>query len=306
MSKLVTDQAPVSGAQPSPTGQRSVAQKHEADAASCRERPVTRKRITVKDFVRLKKAGRPITMLTAYDYYTARLLDEVGIDGVLVGDSANMVFYGEENTLSITVDQMIYHTRAVSRAATHALVVADMPFMSYQVNADDALRNAGRFIKEAGAAAVKLEGGLTMVPTIKRIIEAGIPVMGHIGLVPQSIHRFGGYAVQGRKSEEREYLLESADALAAAGCFAMVLEGIPNALGGEISGRIPIPTIGIGAGEACDGQILVTNDLLGLFPDFKPKFVRRYADLTETMREAFTRYCADVRSRQFPSADESY
>lgn len=306
MARPVTDQAPVPGAQPSRAVQPSVAEKPKADAGASRERPATRKRVTVKDFVRLKKAGRPITMLTAYDYFTARLLDDVGIDGLLVGDSANMVFYGEENTLSITVDQMIYHTRAVSRAATHSLVVADMPFMSYQVNADEALRNAGRFVKEAGAAAVKLEGGLSMVPTIKHIIEAGIPVMGHIGLVPQSIHRFGGYAVQGRKSGEREYLIESADALAAVGCFSMVLEGIPSGLAGEISRRIAIPTIGIGAGDACDGQILVTNDLLGLFPDFKPKFVRRYADLTGTMREAFTRYCADVRSRQFPSADESY
>lgn len=264
------------------------------------------KPVTVTDIVRMKKAGHPIAMLTAYDYFTARFLDESGLDGVLVGDSANMVFYGEETTLSITVDQMIYHTRAVARAVRHALVIADMPFMSYQVNADEALRNAGRFLKEAGAAAVKLEGGLPMVPTVKRVIEAGIPVMGHIGLVPQSVHRFGGYSVQGKSDEGRQYLLESAQALAGAGCFSIVLESIPAGLAAEISQAIEIPTIGIGAGVGCDGQILVTNDLLGLFPDFRPKFVRRYAELSTAMKDAFTRYRDDVRARRFPGPDESY
>lgn len=264
------------------------------------------KPVTVTDIVRMKKAGHPIAMLTAYDYFTARFLDECGLDGVLVGDSANMVFYGEETTLSITVDQMIYHTRAVARAVRHALVIADMPFMSYQVNADEALRNAGRFLKEAGAAAVKLEGGLPMVPTVKRVIEAGIPVMGHIGLVPQSVHRFGGYSVQGKSDEGRQYLLESAQALAGAGCFSIVLESIPAGLAAEISQAIEIPTIGIGAGVGCDGQILVTNDLLGLFPDFRPKFVRRYAELSTAMKDAFTRYRDDVRARRFPGPDESY
>ncbi|HUU44327.1 MAG TPA: 3-methyl-2-oxobutanoate hydroxymethyltransferase [Acidobacteriota bacterium] len=280
--------------------------RSDSDSGSCRERTHSPKRVTITELVRMKKAGQSIAMLTAYDYYTARLLDEVGIDGVLVGDSANMVFYGETTTLSITVDQMVYHTRAVSRAVSRALVIADMPFMSYQVNADEALRNAGRFLKEAGAAAVKLEGGLNMAPTIKRMVEAGIPVMGHIGLIPQSIHRFGGYAVQGKTDEGRTYLIESADALAEAGCFSMVLEGIPRDLAREITQRVPIPTIGIGAGAGCDGQILVTNDLLGLFPDFKPKFVRRYADLTDVMRTAFERYRDDVRARRFPGADESY
>jgi 3-methyl-2-oxobutanoate hydroxymethyltransferase len=264
------------------------------------------KPVTVTDLVRMKKAGHPIAMLTAYDYYTARFLDECGLDGVLVGDSANMVFYGEETTLSITVDQMIYHTRAVARAVRHALVIADMPFMSYQVNADEAVRNAGRFLKEAGAAAVKLEGGLPMVPTVKRVIEAGIPVMGHIGLVPQSVHRFGGYSVQGKSDEEHQYLMESAQALAEAGCFSIVLESIPAGLAAEISQAIEIPTIGIGAGVGCDGQILVTNDLLGLFPDFRPKFVRRYAELSLAMKDAFTRFRDDVRARKFPGPDESY
>lgn len=264
------------------------------------------KPVSVTDIVRMKKLGQPIAMLTAYDYYTARFLDECGIDGVLVGDSANMVFYGEETTLSITVEQMIYHTRAVASAVKHALVIADMPFMSYQVNADEALRNAGRFLKEAGAAAVKLEGGLAMAPTIKRVVEAGIPVMGHIGLVPQSVHRFGGYSVQGKTEEAQSYLLDSAQALAEAGCFSMVLESIPAEVATKISESIAIPTIGIGAGVGCDGQILVTNDLLGLFPDFRPKFVRRYAELATSMKEAFTKYRDDVRAKRFPGPEESY
>jgi 3-methyl-2-oxobutanoate hydroxymethyltransferase len=264
------------------------------------------KSVSVKDFVRMKRSGRKIAMLTAYDYYTARFLDASGIDGILVGDSANMVFYGEESTLSITLDQMIYHTKAVARAVARALVVADMPFMSYQVNPDEALRNAGRFLKEAGAAAVKIEGGLPMVPTIKRLVDVGIPVMGHIGLIPQSIHRFGGYSVRGRGDSERGFLKESAKALAEAGCFAIVLEAITADLATEISEAIPIPTIGIGAGPECDGQILVTNDILGLFEDFQPKFVRRYANLAVTMKDAFARYLEDVREGRFPSADETY
>jgi 3-methyl-2-oxobutanoate hydroxymethyltransferase len=264
------------------------------------------KPVSVTDIVKMKSLGQPIAMLTAYDYYTARFLDECGLDGVLIGDSANMVFYGEETTLSITVDQMLYHTRAVSRAVKHALVIADMPFMSYQVNADEALRNAGRFLKEGGAAAVKLEGGIAMVPTVKRLVEAGIPVMGHIGLVPQSVHRFGGYAVQGKTGEAQQYLLESAQALNEAGCFSIVLESIPADLAAQITAKITIPTIGIGAGIGCDGQILVTNDLLGLFPDFRPKFVRRYAELSATMKEAFTKYREDVRTKKFPGPEESY
>lgn len=262
--------------------------------------------VTTRDFVRLKQSGQKIAMLTAYDYFTARLLDEAGLDGILVGDSANMVFYGEPTTLSITVDQMIYHTRAVVRAVRHALVVADMPFMSYQANPEDALRNAGRFLKEAGAGAVKLEGGLPMVETVHRLIEVGIPVMGHIGLVPQSIHRFGGFAVQGRSDADRAFIKESAVALSETGCFAIVLEAIPADLAGEISAAIPIPTIGIGAGAGCDGQILVTNDLLGLFDEFQPRYVRRYAELASTMRDAFDRYASDVRQNRFPGPHEGY
>jgi 3-methyl-2-oxobutanoate hydroxymethyltransferase len=266
----------------------------------------TPKSVSVKDFVRMKRASRKIAMLTAYDYYTARFLDASGIDGILVGDSANMVFYGEDSTLSITLDQMIYHTKAVARAVARALVVADMPFMSYQVNPDEALRNAGRFLKEAGAAAVKIEGGLPMIPTVRRLIDIGIPVMGHVGLIPQSIHRFGGYSVRGRGDAERSFLKESAEALADAGCFAIVLEAITADLATEISAAIPTPTIGIGAGAGCDGQILVTNDMLGLFEDFQPKFVRRYANLAATMKDAFARYLDDVRAGRFPSADETY
>jgi 3-methyl-2-oxobutanoate hydroxymethyltransferase len=264
------------------------------------------KSVTTQDIIRMKQSGRAIAMLTAYDFPTARILDEIGIDAVLVGDSANMVFYGEPNTLSITVDQMIYHTRAVARAVKRALVIADMPFMSYQINADEALRNAGRFLKEAGAAAVKMEGGLPILPTIRRAIEAGIPVMGHLGLVPQSIHRFGGYGVRGRTEDEKGFLKESAVALDEAGCFSMVLEAIPADLAKEISQSVRIPTIGIGAGAGCDGQILVTNDLLGLFEDFQPKFVRRYAELARVMRDAFARYVNDVRERRFPAEHEMY
>lgn len=277
-----------------------------SERRSGHDQATRRRPVTVTSLLDMKRAGQKIAMLTAYDYYTARMLDECGFEGILVGDSANMVFYGEPNTLSITVDQMIYHTRAVARAVRTALVIADMPFMSYQVNADEALRNAGRFLKEAGASAVKLEGGLNMVPTVTRLIEAGIPVMSHIGLVPQSIHRLGGYGVRGRDEKERAYLLESAQAMAEAGSFAIVLEAIRADLAREITQAIPIPTIGIGAGPDCDGQILVSNDMLGSFEDFQPKFVRRYANVAEVMRTAFTQYRDDVRNGGFPSEKEGY
>ncbi|MEW5875623.1 MAG: 3-methyl-2-oxobutanoate hydroxymethyltransferase [Candidatus Zixiibacteriota bacterium] len=280
--------------------------RKQATTPAPANREASNRSVSAKDFVRLKRSGQKIAMLTAYDFYTARFLDQAGMDGILVGDSANMVFYGEPTTLSITVDQMVYHTRAVARAVRRALVVADMPFMSYQVNPDEALRNAGRFLKESGAGAVKLEGGLPMVATVRRIIDVGIPVMGHIGLVPQSVHRFGGFAVQGRTPENRNFLKESAQALADAGCFSIVLEAIPADLAAEISAMIEIPTIGIGAGAGCDGQILVTNDLLGLYDEFQPRYVRRYANLSETMKEAFGRYADDVRNGRFPGADEEY
>jgi len=264
------------------------------------------KPVSAPDLARLKSKGRIITMLTAYDFFTARLLDEIGIDGILVGDSANMVFYGEKSTLSITLDQMIYHTLAVSRAVNRALVIGDMPFMSYQASVEEALRNAGRMIKEGRAGAVKLEGGEHIAPTVTRLVEIGIPVMGHIGLVPQSLHQLGAFKVQGRDDSSMAYLKRSAAALQEAGCFAIVLEMMPAGLAGEISRSLTIPTIGIGAGPQCDGQILVTNDLLGLFEDFQPKFVRRYAHLAQEARAACRRWLEDVQNRNYPNDDESF
>ena len=263
-------------------------------------------KVTVKTFIQMKKQKEKIAVLTAYDFFTARILDEIGIDSILVGDSANMVFYGAKNTLSIKMEQMLYHTMAVSSAVKRALVIGDMPFLSYQTSISDAVANAGLFLKEGGAEAVKIEGGIEMVDTIKKIVDVGIPVMGHIGLVPQSIHRFGGYLPQGKNQESSKYLLESAQALGDAGCFSMVLEAIPKDLAKKITDSINIPTIGIGAGVHCDGQVLVINDLLGLFDEFKPKFVRRYAHLSENTRNACQEYLRDVKSGKFPSEEESY
>jgi 3-methyl-2-oxobutanoate hydroxymethyltransferase len=264
------------------------------------------KPVAARDLVRMKEQGHLISVLTAYDFYTARMLDQIGIEGVLIGDSANMVFYGEPSTLSITLDQMIYHARAVSRAVRRALVVGDMPFMSYQASMDDAVRNCGRMIKEGGAAAVKLEGGEHIAPLVHKLVEIGIPVMGHIGLVPQSIHQLGSFKVQGKDDPTVRYLKNSARVLQDAGCFAIVLEMIKADVAGEISRDLNIPTIGIGSGPDCDGQILVINDLVGLFEDFQPKFVRRYAHVAQTMREACTRWIEDVRGRNYPADDESY
>ena len=269
-------------------------------------KPSPSKPLAAPDLIRLKQRGQPLAMLTAYDFYTARMLDQIGIEGVLVGDSANMVFYGESSTLSITLDQMIYHTRAVSRAVKHALVIGDMPFLSYQTSVEEALRNCGRMLKEGGAGAVKLEGGEHIAPIAARLVEVGIPVMGHIGLVPQSIHQLGAFRVQGKDNPTAEYLKRSARALQDAGCFSMVLELVQADLAGEISRELTIPTIGIGSGPECDGQILVINDLLGLFEDFQPKFVRRYAHLAQDMRDACSRWIEDVRKRAYPSDEESY
>ena len=233
--------------------------------------------MTVSRFVRKKYKNEKIAVLTAYDFFTARFLDRAGIDALLVGDSVSMVLYGNEGTLPITMETMLAHTTAVAKAAEYALVIADMPFMSYQPSIETAVANAGRFLKEAGAASVKLEGGLEMAPTVKRIVECGIPVMGHIGLTPQSIHRFGGPKVQGRKEKSKQYLIESARALEEAGAFSIVLELVQSDTAAEITKAVNIPTIGIGAGKDCDGQVLVINDILGLYDYFKPKFVRRYA-----------------------------
>ncbi|MGZ8533185.1 MAG: 3-methyl-2-oxobutanoate hydroxymethyltransferase, partial [Candidatus Binatia bacterium] len=224
-------------------------------------------KITVPHIVKMKQRGEMITCLTAYDYSFARILDEAGVEMLLVGDSLGCVVQGGANTLAVTMDEMIYHTRLVARGCKRALVIGDMPFMSYQIGKDEALRNAGRFFKEAGAEAIKLEGGVAVQESIRAIVEAGMPVMGHVGLTPQSVHQFGGYKIQGRDKERREAVLRDAVAVAEAGAFAVVLEGIPQDLAGEISERLAIPTIGIGAGLQCDGQVLVIHDMLGLFDD---------------------------------------
>ncbi|MCJ7459261.1 MAG: 3-methyl-2-oxobutanoate hydroxymethyltransferase [candidate division Zixibacteria bacterium] len=263
-------------------------------------------KVTVKTFLKMKQRGEKIAVLTAYDFFTAKILDDIGIDSILVGDSANMVFYGAKDTLSISMDQMIYHTQAVSKAAKRALVIGDMPFLSYQTSVSDAILNAGRFLKEGGAHGVKIEGGLEMKDTVKRLIEVGIPVMGHIGMTPQSIEKFGGYSVQGKDEKKAEYLLESAKALEDAGCFSIVLECIPRELAKKISSTLKIPTIGIGAGIDCDGQVLVVNDILGLYEEFKPKFVRRYTELAKEMRKACKNFIDDVKTKKYPSEEESY
>ncbi len=263
-------------------------------------------KITVRTFTKFKQNKEKIAMLTAYDFFTARILDQIGVDSILVGDSVNMVFYGSPNTLSINMDQMIYHTKAVTSAVRRALVIADMPFLSYQASTKEAISNAGRFLKEGGASAVKIEGGMEMLDTIKRIIEVGIPVMGHIGLTPQSINRFGGYVVRGKSKGEREYLMESAQKLEQIGCFSILVESVPKKLAQEITQSLKVPTIGIGAGTECDGQVLVINDILGLFEDFEPKFVRRYAELGKEIRKACKSYLDDVKSGRFPSDEESY
>ncbi len=264
------------------------------------------KRVTTQALQNMKATGTPIAMLTAYDYTTARLLDRAGVDVLLVGDSASNVMAGHETTLPITLEQMIYHAQCVVRAVRRALVVVDLPFGSYQGNSKEALISAIRVMKEAGAHAVKLEGGAAVVPTIERILTAGIPVMGHLGLTPQSIYRFGTYKVRAREEEEAEQLKRDAVLLERAGCFAIVLEKIPASLAAEVTASIRIPTIGIGAGVHCDGQVLVTHDALGLTTDFNPRFVRRYAHLDEVIKDAVQAYIQDVRDRSFPTDEESY
>jgi 3-methyl-2-oxobutanoate hydroxymethyltransferase len=263
-------------------------------------------KITVPHIVKMKQRGEKITCLTAYDYSFARILDEAGVEMLLVGDSLGCVVQGGANTLAVTMDEMVYHTRLVVRGRKRALVIGDMPFMSYQLGKDEALRNAGRFFKEAGAEAIKLEGGVTVQESIRAIVDAGMPVMGHVGLTPQSVHQFGGYKIQGRDNERREAVLRDAVAVEQAGAFAVVLEGIPQDLAGEISQRLAIPTIGIGAGMQCDGQVLVIHDMLGLFDDFVPKFVKRYADVKQTMIGAVKEFVGEVKERKFPAQAHSF
>ncbi len=263
-------------------------------------------KITTRTVVDMKGRGEKISMLTAYDYTMARIVDQAGIDIILVGDSASNVMAGHETTLPITLEQMIYHTECVVRGAERSLVVADLPFMSYQVTDTGALKSAGRMMKEAGAHAVKLEGGTGVVPAIRKIVDAGIPVMGHLGLIPQSIYKFGTYKVRATDSEEAEQLEKDALSLQEAGCFAVVLEKIPASLAKRVTEELSIPTIGIGAGHACDGQVLVTHDMLGLNKDFSPRFIRRYADLYAVMTEAIRSYQSDVKNGTFPDENEQY
>lgn len=264
-----------------------------------------RKKITTLTFRQKKEHGEPITVLTGYDYPTALALDQAGIDAILVGDSLGMVVLGYENTLPVTMEEMLHHCRAVSHGAKAALLIGDMPFMSYQVSIEEAIRNAGRFLQQGGMEAIKLEGGRERLETIKEILGAGIPVMGHLGLTPQSVNLLGGFRPQGRTAVSAERLLEDAQMLEEAGCFSLVLESVPTRLAGMISKRLSIPTIGIGAGSACDGQVLVTHDLLGLFDRFTPKFVKRYADLHTSMVNSFTSYIDDVKQRSFPAQEHS-
>ncbi|NNE45242.1 MAG: 3-methyl-2-oxobutanoate hydroxymethyltransferase [Rhodothermales bacterium] len=264
------------------------------------------RRITTQTLQEMKKAETPVSMLTAYDYTSARILDQSGVDVILVGDSASNVMAGHETTLPITLDQMIYHASSVVRGVQRALVVVDLPFGSYQGNSKGALASAIRIMKESGAHAVKLEGGSAVIGTVERIITAGIPVMGHLGLTPQSIYRFGTYKVRAREKEEADQLKRDSLLLEQAGCFAIVLEKIPLELAAEVTRSLRIPTIGIGAGPSCDGQVLVTHDLLGLTTDFNPRFVRRYGHLASEIQSAVENYIQDVRSRSFPTIDESY
>ena len=265
-----------------------------------------RDKITVRTIVDMKTHGEKIVMLTAYDYQTALLEDRAGVEMILVGDSLGMVVLGYENTLPVTLEEIIHHLKAVSRARPRALLLGDLPFMSYQAGVEDAVRNAGRLLKEGGAEAVKLEGGRRVGAVIKAILDADIPVMGHLGLTPQSLHRFGGYRVQGKDPESAEKLIEEAKFLEDTGCFSIVLEGIPSDLAARITESLSIPTIGIGAGLACDGQVLVVNDLLGVMEEFSPKFVKRYAELGRDMTKAFGDFVEDVKKGRFPDTKHSY
>ncbi len=265
-----------------------------------------RARVTVQTLRQMKREGRKIVVLTAYDHPTAVIEDRAGVDVILVGDSLGMVVLGYENTLPVTMEEVIHHARAVARARPRALTVGDLPFMSYQAGVSDAVRNAGRMVKEGGMEAVKLEGGRRMEAAIRGIVDAAIPVMGHLGLTPQSVHQFGGYRVQGKEQHAAQQLIDDAGFLESCGCFAVVLEGMPWPLARQITEAVSIPTIGIGAGPHCDGQVLVVNDLLGMDDEFAPRFVKRYAEVGRTMAEAFSAYAEDVRAGRFPDLDHSY
>lgn len=262
-------------------------------------------RITISQIKQMKQKGEKITMLTAYDYTTARIVDAAGIPLILVGDSLGMVVLGYESTIPVTMEEMLHHTRAVVRGTKQAMIVGDMPFMTYHINTDDALRNAARFFQEGGAQAVKLEGGVNVADKVRKIVECGIPVMGHIGLTPQSIYQLGGFKVQGKTPETARKLLKDAQALEEAGAFAIVLETVPSQLASLITRKITVPTIGIGAGAGCDGQVQVINDILGSFTDFVPKHAKQYAKLADIIRGAVTEYDKEVKSGSFPTDKQS-
>ena len=264
------------------------------------------RKVTTHRFIEMKQRGEKISMLTSYDFTTAGIVDGAGIDGLLIGDSASNVMAGNHTTLPMTVDQMIYHARSVVNGVKRALVVCDMPFGSYQIGSHDGVANAIRIMKESGCDALKLEGGVEIIDTVKRILDAGIPVMGHLGLTPQSINKFGTYAVRAKEEREAEKLLSDARLLAETGCFAVVLEKVPAALAERVTAEIGVPTIGIGAGGHCDGQILVIADMLGMTQGFSPRFLRRYADLSTIMTDAIGQYVTDVKSGDFPNEQESY
>lgn len=263
-------------------------------------------RVRLPQLAAMRSAGQKIVMVTAYDYTMARLMDQAGVDALLVGDSVGQVVAGYETTLPVTMEHMVYHTAAVRRGASRPLVIADLPFLSYQVSPEHALLNAGRLLKEGGADAVKLEGGREMAPTVRRLVEAGIPVVGHIGLTPQHVHRLGGYRVQGRSEADAERLLADAKALEEAGAACLVLELVPSEVARRVTEALSIPTVGIGAGPHCDGQVLVSYDMLGLNEDFKPRFLKRYAQLGRAVRDAVAAYAAEVRAGTFPGAEHSY
>ena len=265
-----------------------------------------KRKVTTSRFMEMKQKGEKISMLTSYDYTTAGIVDKAGIDGILVGDSASNVMAGDSTTLPMTVDHMIYHARSVVRAVSRALVVCDMPFGSYQIGSHDGVKNAIQIMKESGCDALKLEGGIEIIDTIKRILDAGIPVMGHLGLTPQSINKFGTYAVRAQEEAEAAKLISDAKALADIGCFAVVLEKVPASLATLVSMEISIPTIGIGAGNGTDGQILVVADMLGMTQGFSPRFLRRYANLNSVMTDAIGHYVEDVKNGDFPNDKESY
>ncbi|MCG9479106.1 MAG: 3-methyl-2-oxobutanoate hydroxymethyltransferase [Actinomycetia bacterium] len=263
-------------------------------------------KINVNTLMEMKKSGEKITMLTAYDFLMASQLDQCGIDLILVGDSVGNVLLGYKNPIPVTMEEMLHHCKAVRRGVKNAMVIGDLPFMSYQVSAEKAVTNAGRLVKEAEVEAVKLEGGQEVCPVIKKMVDAGIPVMGHLGLTPQSINKLGGYGIRGEGEEEAVQIIADAKKLESAGVFSLVLEKVPAKLAREITGSLSIPTIGIGAGVDCDGQVLVTHDMLGMFEKFKPKFAKRYAELATQMKDCYHQYIQEVKQKKFPSQEHSY